>query len=107
MNDWRERLEAIFPDRVAPDGLVPRAAAATAAMLQSSAYAAASLGQCRINRSQPGSAILFMEVEVAMGQRAPVNDIRHTEPVAIYYLGEGVEPFAYPLREDFPEDLRT
>ena len=105
MNDWRKRLDESFPDTVDVEGLVPGAVAAMVAMLRSSAYAGATLTQCRTDPSRPGTTVLFAEVEVPIGQRPPVNDIRHAEPVAFYYPGQGVEPHAYPLREDFPENL--
>lgn len=105
MNDWRRKLEEAFPDLVDADGLVPGAAAAAAAMMRSSAYDGASLMQCRTDRNRPGTVVLLAQVHLAIGQRPPINDIRHTEPVAFYYMGEGIEPCAYPLRQDFPENV--
>lgn len=105
MNAWRTTFEALFPEVVPVAALTSRSASATAALCSSGAYTGALLTECRVNGDTPGSAVLFLEVAVPLGQRKAVNDVHAVEPICVYILGSDVAPLAYPLREDFPEHL--
>jgi len=94
-------LDELFPETVSASALVRRGAAALASLLASARYDGARLVRCA--RRQDGAELLFLDVDVPLGQRRPVNDIRTTERIAVLYPGDGRLPMAYVLRDDFPD----
>ncbi len=103
-------FEGNFPDEVSGQSLTHPAAAAMAGLLGSGAHSGGTLRACR---RAPGQAdgqagdleLLIVDVEVALGQRAIVNDIRSVEPVGIAYGKSDVLPAVYPLRDGFPSEI--
>lgn len=86
-------------------GLSHRAAKAAAALITSGAYQGAELVECRTSSRAPRTEALWLDVDVPIGQRATVNDIRASEPVAVVFSSDGTPSAAYPLRADFPEGM--
>ena len=101
MSALEDLVGSLFPDVIGPGDLVRRGAAAVAAMLADHRYGGARLIRCA--RREDGAELLLVEVIVALGQRAPVNDIREVEAMAIVFHSDDLVPFAYPLRDDFPD----
>lgn len=101
MSTAEDFLDGIFPEAIAPGDLTRRGAAALAALVASEKYAAARLVRCA--RRADGAEILVLEIDVPLGQRRPVNDIRASEPIAIAYLSDDKLPQAYALRDGFPD----
>lgn len=99
-------FEANFPGEVAGKSLSHPAAAAMARLLDSGAYSGATLCTCRQARGQAvNPELLIVDVEVALGQRATVNDIRSVERIGIAYGRPDILPAVYPLRDDFPVEV--
>jgi integrative and conjugative element protein (TIGR02256 family) len=106
MSAWQNFFEGLYRAEIAADALRHPAAAAMAAMLGSGAYGGAKLVACRDgNVNFPDACLLIMDVEVGLGQRRVVNDIKPVERLAITYVGTGILPSVYPLRPGFPEDV--
>lgn len=74
-----------------------------ARLLGTGRYQAAQILKAR-KTQEDGSELLILELDIPLGQRPKVNDIRSTEVVAIAYV-EGWPPNVYPLRDDFPDDV--
>ena len=106
MRPARDILEEAYPEiiSVAP-GTRPMARALER-LLGSGAYDGARLVECRVGSTRfPDACLLVLDVEVGLGQRRPVNDIRTVERVGFAYTRVDEIPVVCPMREDFPTDV--
>lgn len=103
-----ESTEAIlfdaYPIVVTDDAVAEPRAFRMIRLLASGDYGGARLIEAR-SSSDGGSVALVVEVEVSLGQRTPVNDIRSCERVGIVFSASLSIPNCYPLRDNFPQDL--
>jgi hypothetical protein len=104
MNDWADALAARLPDIVEPSSLGDAAAKAMARLAGSDSYEGGRLVECRVPRHSEGC-LVVVDIEVPLGQREPVNDIRPIERIGFFYLDPLRPCGVHPLRVDFPEDL--
>ena len=106
MSAIREFFESRFPDEVHATSLSHPAAAAMATLLCSGAYSGARLVACRrASDHADRPEMIVVDVEVALGQRPTINDVRSLEPVGIAYGRQGSLPTVYPLRDSFPSEV--
>jgi hypothetical protein len=90
-----------FPDTIPVDRLERPRARKVATLLSSGGYNGAILtGCCR--DPQSGDEILIVDVDVGLGQRPTINDVRSREPVALRFGQDNTLPSAFSLRDDFP-----
>ncbi len=75
-----------------------------ALLLTSGGYDGARLQICRHNPGL-GEELLIVAVDVGLGQRPTVNDVRSWEPIALRFGMEDTLPSAFSLRGDFPTDV--
>ena len=97
-------LLATFPKEVAAADVRDPRARRMVQLLESGEYGGAWLTAIRASEDHCSHALL-VDVEVALGQRTPVNDIRDRERIAISFTEKLSIPNTYPLRADFPQEL--
>ena len=111
MIDWEDEVATLFPDVVPWEELTDPAAKATARLLTSGMYGGGRLLACRTRESQTRSRmglallVLVVELDIEIGQRQVVNDIRQVERLALVFVSRELIPFVCPLRGDFPNDV--
>ncbi len=74
------------------------------ALLSSGDYSAGNLTGLYAD-TDTGDEILVVDLEVGLGQRATVCDVRSREVVALRFGAGGTLPTAFSLRDDFPTDV--
>ena len=73
----RENFAKAYPVEISGRALTIPAAMAMASLLSSGTYNGASLLACRTgDGKRPGAEVLHIEVDVGLGQKAPVHAIR-------------------------------
>lgn len=75
-----------------------------ASLLFSGGYGGARLRACR-HDPDTSEEVLIVDLDVGLGQRSTVNDVRPWEPVALRFGREDRLPSAFSLRKDFPTDV--
>lgn len=106
MSAWQAFFEKHYPLEISVGALHHPAAAALAALLRSDVYGGANLVSCRGGNTEfPSACLLLVDVEVALGQRKVVNEVRSVERMAFAYVRADSLPSVCPLREDFPVDV--
>ena len=106
MSRWQTFFEELYTEEVPLSRLPHPGARALAELLASEIYTGAKLFGARAGNAHfPDACLLFINVDVALGQRKLVNAINAIEPMAIVYSRIELLPSVYALREDFPEDV--
>ena len=111
MIDWEKEVEVLFPVVLPLEELTDPAAKAIAKLLTSGIYESGRLLACRTpetgSRSHMGFAlfVLVVELDIELGQRPVMNDIRPVERVALAFLSPELIPFVCPLRASFPNHV--
>ena len=106
MSAWESFFREHYPAELALDELRQPGAAAMAALLSSGAYGGAELIECRGGNSVfPEACLLIIDVEVGLGQRRVVNDIKPVERMAFAYTRSDLLPSVCALRDGFPIDV--
>jgi proteasome lid subunit RPN8/RPN11 len=105
MSVWQRFFEELCPVVLKADALRHPAARATASLLCSGNYGGGQLISCRGNLTAPDACLLIVDLNIGIGQRPVLNDVRPIERVAIAFTHLDTLPHAYPLRDGFPENV--
>lgn len=89
---------------VSPENLSEPGLRALCALLQRDDYTGANFLEAR--RSNSGETeVVLLEALPVLGQKTAVNDIRHSEPMAVVSRADRQIPSVYPVRCDFPQNV--